>query len=133
MLLRRRTDGAVRVGDRVVAVEPIGEIPEGAEGRVKVIDGFGWVRYWVAWDSGEWMGSVDSASVVRADRLEQWRAEQDAAQATAAEQAEHAAARAATANGDGAAAGGGADSRVPEHLLERSRQARARKADQAAG
>jgi hypothetical protein len=135
MLLRRRTDGSVRVGDRVVAVEPIGEIPEGAEGRVKVVDGFGWVRYWVAWDSGEWMGSVDSASVVRADRLEQWRADQEAAETAAAQRAEHAAARAETANGDGdgAAPGGGADSRVPEHLLERSRQARARKAAQAAG
>ncbi|HVM63428.1 MAG TPA: hypothetical protein VMU14_01115 [Acidimicrobiales bacterium] len=135
MLMRRRTDGSVRVGDRVVAVKPIGDIPEGMEGRVKVIDGFGWVRYWVAWDNGEWMGSVDSASVVRADRLEQWRAEQEAAQQAAAERAEHAAAGAATANGDGDgdAAGGGADSRVPEHLLERSRQARARKAAQAAG
>jgi len=135
MPLRRRTDDSVRVGDWVVAVAPIGDIPEGARGRVKVIDGFGWVRYWVAWESGEWTGSVDSALVVRADRLEQWRADREAAQAAASAQAERAVAAAAVGtNGDsGGAEGGGAASRVPEHLLERSRQARARKAAQAAG
>jgi hypothetical protein len=134
MLLRRRTDDSVRVGDSVVAVEPIGDIPEGAKGRVKLVDGFGWVRYWVAWENGEWTGSVDSAAVVRADRLEQWRADREAAQSAAAAQAERATTTTAAGNGNGAeAAGGGGDGRVPEHLLERARQARARKAGQAAG
>jgi len=138
MPFRRRTDDSPRVGDWVVAVEPVGDIPEGTRGRIKVVDGFGWVRYWVAWETGEWTGSVDSASVVRTDRLEQWRAEREAAQAAAQATQTAPASGPAGGNGDGgggagaagAAPGGG---RVPEHLLERSRQARARKADQAAG
>ena len=137
MQLRKRSGDSVRVGDWVVAVEPMGDIPEGTRGRVKVIDGFGWVRYWVAWETGAWTGSVDSASVVRADRLEQWKADRAAAAERAAMTAEQATATAAPGtNGDGAAgadAGAGGDSRVPEHLLERARQARARKAAQAAG
>jgi len=140
MLFRRRSGDSVLVGDRVVAVEPIGDIPEGALGQVKVIDGFGWVRYWVAWDTGEWTGSVDSASVVRVDRLEQWRAEREQARAAASQAAARATSAPSGGDGgdggdsDGAAAGGtpGAG-RVPDHLLERSRQARARKAAQAAG
>jgi hypothetical protein len=134
MPFRRRTDDSPRVGDRVVAVEPIGDIPEGTQGRIKVVDGFGWVRYWVAWETGEWMGSVDSASVVRTDRLDQWRAERDAAQVAAVAQAERSAS--AGGNGDGgadAADGATGGGRVPEHLLERSRQARARVEAQAAG
>jgi len=135
MLVRRRSGDAVRVGDWVVAVEPVGDIPEGTRGRVKVIDGFGWVRYWVAWETGEWTGSVDSASVVRADRLEQWRAQRAAAAEAAAAAAEGSAPAASNggAAGDDGAGGGGAVSGVPEHLLERARQARARKAAQAAG
>jgi hypothetical protein len=135
MPLRKRSDDSPRVGDWVVAVEPIGDIPEGARGRVKVVDGFGWVRYWVAWETGEWTGSVDSASVVRADRLDRWKADQDAARAAAAAPAERAATGAASAgNGDGGEGAGEAPGagRVPDHLLERSRQARARKASQAA-
>jgi hypothetical protein len=130
MQLRRRSDGSVRVGDVVVAVQPVGDIPEGTRGKVKVIDGFGWLRYWVAWDTGEWTGSVDSEAVVRADRLEQWRADREASAAAALVAASAATEQAGEGNGDGteAGAGGGGDSRVPEHLLERSRQARARKA-----
>jgi len=135
MPFRRRSGDSPRVGDWVIAVEPIGDIPEGTKGRVKVVDGFGWVRYWVAWETGAWMGSVDSSSVVRADRLEQWRSDREAAQVPAAAHAERAAVTSAAGTnggGDGgeAAPGGG---RVPEHLLERSRQARARKAAQTAG
>ncbi len=136
MPFRRRTDDSPRVGDWVVAVEPVGDIPEGTRGRIKVVDGFGWVRYWVAWETGEWTGSVDSASVVRTDHLEQWRAEREAAQAAAQATQAASASGPADGNGDGGAGAAGAapgGGRVPEHLLERSRQARARKADQAAG
>ena len=130
MLLRKRGDpNALRVGDIVVAVEPVGAIPEGTRGRIKVVDGFEWIRYWVAWDTGEWTGSVDSSSVVAESRLEQYKADQ----AAAAERAAAKAAAPAPTDGDGTAGDGAGTSGVPEHLLERSRQARARKAAQAAG
>jgi hypothetical protein len=140
MLLRKRSDpNVLRVGDKVVAVKPIGAIPEGTRGRIKVADGFGWIRYWVAWETGEWMGSVDAASVVGADRLDAYRTAQAAALAQAATRAAQPAGAAAAgdAAGEEGGAGGGAapagDGRVPEHLLERARLARERKAAQAAG
>jgi hypothetical protein len=130
MLLRKRRDPDVlHVGDTIVAVAAVGDIPEGTRGRIKVVDGFEWIRYWVAWDTGEWTGSVDSASVVAESRLEQYRADRAAA-------AERAAAKAAApvpAESGSADGNGGGTSGVPEHLLERSRQARARKSAQAAG
>jgi len=129
MLLRKRRDpNVLRVGDTVVAVEPVGDIPEGTRGRIKVVDGFEWIRYWVAWDTGEWTGSVDNSAVVAESRLEQYKADR----AAAAERAAVRAAAPVAAEADAAGNGGGA-SGVPEHLLERSRQARARKAAQAAG
>jgi hypothetical protein len=129
MLLRKRGDpNALRVGDVVVAVEPVGAIPEGTRGRIKVVDGFEWIRYWVAWDTGEWTGSVDNSAVVAESRLEQYKADR----AAAAERAAVKAAAPVAVEADAAGNGGGA-SGVPEHLLERSRQARARKAAQAAG
>jgi hypothetical protein len=134
MLLRKRADpDALRVGDKVVAVKPVGAIPEGTRGRIKVADGFGWIRYWVAWETGEWTGSVDAGSVVAADRLETYRAAQAAASAQAATPAQPSG---APSGGDGATGSGGGDAgdgRVPEHLLERARLARERKAAQAAG
>ena len=129
MLLRKRRDPDVlHVGDTIVAVAAVGDIPEGTRGRIKVVDGFEWIRYWVAWDTGEWTGSVDSASVVAESRLEQYRADRAAAAERAAVKAAAPVAVEADAAGNGGEASG-----VPEHLLERSRQARARKSAQAAG
>jgi hypothetical protein len=71
---------------------------------------------------------VDNSAVVAESRLEQYKADR----AAAAERAAVRAAAPVAAEADAAGNGGGA-SGVPEHLLERSRQARARKAAQAAG
>jgi hypothetical protein len=99
---------------------------------VKLVDGLSWVRYWVQWDTGDWIGSLGDDQVVRADRVGAWRARQ-------AEEAERAASvqsasPAGGESGSGAGAepgGGGAASSVPAHLLERSAAARARRADAA--
>jgi len=112
-------------------VEALGAVPEGTRGVVKLVDGFRWTRYWVAWSTGEWMGSIDGASIVAADRYEDYQRER----AEAADRAVNApvAVAAAPAGGDAEpAAAGGAGGRVPEHLLERSRQARARVAQRSA-
>jgi len=132
VLLRKRSDpDALRVGDRVVAVQPVGAIPVGTRGRIKLVDGFGWTRYWVAWETGEWIGSVDAHAVVAVDRLAQYHADRAAAETRAAlVTAGGGDAPAAVADGGPGDGGGG---RVPEHLLERARQARERKAAQAAG
>lgn len=127
MARKRSDDSGLRPGDRVIAVEAIGKIPEGTGGVVKLVNGFKWTRYWVAWDTGDWMGSVDGAAVVAARRYEQYKRERsEAAQRPAPEPAEASANGGSAAGATAAKAGGG--SAIPEHLLERSRQARARKA-----
>jgi hypothetical protein len=124
-MARKRDTDELRRSDKVIAVQAINDIPEGARGTVKMVVGQAWTRYMVAWDSGQWMGTVDGSKIVRQDRLDDYRRRQ-------AEEAERATRTAAApalaeATGDGeSAGGGGGGGRVPEHLLERSRQARAR-------
>jgi hypothetical protein len=80
----------------------------------------------VQFDNGEWVGSVSEADLVREGEYEEFkkrRAEELLRPKVEAKPAE----AAASADGPGAAAGGAA-SRVPAHLLERSQKARARKA-----
>ena len=123
-MARKRDTDELRPRDRVVAVRPVGNLPEGSLGVVQMIVGQAWTRYWVAFDGGEWVNGVDASQIVRSDRYDQWKVDQKAAAARAADQqsAPAAAAPGAAADGDGASASG-----IPAHLLERSRQARARK------
>ena len=123
---RHRDTDELRPRDRVIAVTPVGTIPEGTQGIVKLIVGQAWTRYWVAFDGGEWVNGVDARQIVRLDRYEQWKTDRETAAAragTAADSAPVAAAPGAEAPGDAGGPAGG----IPAHLLERSRQARARK------
>jgi hypothetical protein len=116
----RRTRSELGRGDKVIAVKAIGRVPEGTAGVIQLVDGFKWTRYWVRWNDGEWTGSVDNGAVVAAKRYDDYKREQ----AEAATRAP--VAKALTTEAAPAKAGGG--SGVPEHLLERSRLARERKA-----
>src|SRR5665213_1636345 len=122
MMPRKHADtDELQRGDTVVAVQAMNDVAEGAKGTVKMVVGQAWTRYMVAWDSGEWMGTIDGSKIVREDRLDLYRTRQ----AQAALVASHAAVTVAAApTSEG---GGGGDSRVPEHLLARARDARARK------
>ena len=100
-------------------------MPEGTNGKIRVANGLTWARYWVQFDNGEWVGSVSAADLVREGDYEEFkkrRAEEALRPKTEEKPAE------APAASDGAAPAGGAASRVPAHLLERSQKARARKA-----
>lgn len=133
MPLLKRSKGQLRPGSKIIAVEAVGRIPEGTRGTVKVVDGFEkWIRYWVMWETGDWTGSVDGSQIVAADRFEQYKVERAEAAERALTQAAAAAVAPAVEVPADVGAGGGAGGRVPEHLLERSREARARKAAQSA-
>ena len=129
-MLRRKDTGELRRRDKIVAVQAVKDIPEGTFGVVKMVVGQAWTRYLVEWDNGQWTGTVDGSKIVRRDRLDEYREAQAAAAEAALRQASAPAPVAAVA---AAAGGGGGDSRVPDHLLERSRQARARAEAKAAG
>jgi hypothetical protein len=116
-------------GDRVVLNRDLPGLPEGTGGKVKLASGLTWQRYWVDFDGRGWVGSVSAVDLVAArewERFKRHREEEARRAAEAPEVQEAAAAPAAETEATGAAAGGAA-SRIPAHLLERSRAARARK------
>ena len=122
-----RTDTAkttLQAQDRVTLTRDIRGVPEGTHGKVKVVQGLTWARYWVQFDNGQWVGSVSAADLVRHGDYEEFkkRRAEEALRPKVEEKPVEAPAASA-----GAAAGGAA-SRVPAHLLERSQKARARKA-----
>ena len=123
--------------DRVVATEPLPGVPEGTAGKIKIVNGLGpWIRGWVEFDNGVWLGSVSVSKLVREDDWEsfQVRRVEEAAQAAerAKKAAEAPAAAPAEADAAPAAPASGEASKVPAALLARSQAAKARKAAAAA-
>jgi hypothetical protein len=111
-------DARLRKGDKVTATVDLPGVPAGTTGKVKLVNGLTWTRYWVFFDNGADLGQISQSSLVR---TKQWAAFQDqrdnrvdAASTATSETAGGGAADAAAP----AAAGG---SRIPEHLLERTR------------
>jgi hypothetical protein len=122
---------AIRKGDKVVATADLAGVPEGTTGKVRLINGFSrpgsWMRYWVFFENGVDLGSVGSDKLVRAKAWPEYQAERERRAALGPEEA--VGAGTATATPDAAAeadapAEGGAASRVPAHLLERTKNRR---------
>ncbi len=115
-------DTPFRKGDKVTATVTLPRVPEGTSGVVKLVNGLTWTRYWVFFDNGTDLGSIDQTALVRTKQWADYQL-QRTEKATAAVVAPAAAASAAA---DGAAEGASAatGSRVPEHLLERAKKRR---------
>ena len=133
--MANKTASQLKKGDRVVATAPFREVPEGTPGKLKMVDGLGpWMRAWVQFDNGVWLGSV---SVDKLTRERDWssfqarRAEEAEAAAARVEEAANAPAAVEAPAGDAAPAA--AASKVPAHLLERAKAAREKKAAAEAG
>ena len=108
--------------DRVVAAVDLPGIPAGTEGKVIMVAGFTWIRYWVRWANGVERGSINRSNLVRpgepfGPELLELRANAEAPVAAAG-------------GGDAAeagAAGGGVEVggvMIPGHLLERTKKRR---------
>ena len=116
-------DTPFRKNEKVITTRALGAIPEGAAGKVKLANGLThWSRYWVQFNDGPMVGSIDHDDLVRPAMLEEWTAAK-AAEAIAAEAALVATEAPTEAVAD---AGGGNSHGIPEHLLERSRAAKTR-------
>jgi hypothetical protein len=124
----------LRPGSRVTLTRDIRGVPEATSGVVKVANGLTWARYWVQFDNGAWIGSVSGSDLVREGDYDEFvtRRAEEALRPKVVE-APATAADGGGGAGDAGGAAGGAASRVPAHLLERSRAARARKAAGAEG
>jgi hypothetical protein len=117
-------DAPFRKGDKVIATAALPGVPEGTKGKVKLVSGLTWTRYWVFFDNGIDMGSIDNTKLVRVKDWDAYleRRELQAANPGGAVAAAGADAAAAPASAEPAAAGSG--SRVPEHLIERTKRRR---------
>ena len=112
----------IRRHQKVVATVDLPGVPEGTLGKVRVANGFAWYRYWVYFENGVELGHVDHGNLVRAGDWVRFQVERADASLQASEEVDH-------ADDDGGDDGGEtAKNRfgVPEYILERSREARAR-------
>lgn len=105
--------------DRVVAAFDLPGIPAGTPGRVIMVAGFTWIRYWVRFENGVERGSIHRKDLVRpgepiGEELAELRANAEAP--------------VAAAEGGGDAGGGGgvevAGVLIPQHLIDRSKKRR---------
>ena len=122
-------------GEKVRLVAELPGVPQGAEGKVAMANGFTWNRYWVRLVDGRVVGHIDHGDLVRTRDYERYLVARDreAVEAELAAQRAAEAAEAAPAEADGADGGdGGAGEAVvngvavPAYLLQRSADARTR-------
>ena len=109
---------------KVVATVDLPGVPEGTIGKVRVANGFTWYRYWVDFDNGVRMGQVSHEHLCHEGdwgrfQLDRTEAERRALEALKAPEA--------SGEGDGPVeVAAGNRFGVPEHLLQRSSDARTR-------
>ena len=108
---------------KVVATIDLPGVPEGTLGKVRVANGFAWYRYWVNFDNGVELGHVDHDHLVSADDWPRFQIERTEMSQQVVENIDDAN-DSDDQGGDSGSAGNSFG--VPEYLLERSREARAR-------
>jgi hypothetical protein len=67
-MARKREGDLLRRDDRVVAAIDLPGIPAGTAGRVKLVNGFSWVRYWVSFENGHDAGTLDRSELTLVDK-----------------------------------------------------------------
>lgn len=116
----------LRKGDKVVATAELRGVPAGTTGKVALVNGLSWMRYWIRFDNGVAIGSVNRSHLATP---KEWERKQNGTDEVAVE------AVAATADGDesggGDSAGGGGVTTangavVSQKLIDRAKAARAR-------
>ena len=109
---------------KVVATVELPGVPEGTVGKVRVANGFAWYRYWVDFDNGVRMGQVSHDNLCHEDDWGRYQFDRAEAERRALEAPKDSV---DVAGGDEGAAGAvGNQFGVPDHLIQRSRDARTR-------
>ena len=109
---------------KVVATVDLPGVPEGTIGKVRVANGFTWYRYWVDFDNGVRMGQVSHEHLCHESDWGRFQLDRAEAKRRALEALE---APEASGEGDGPVeVAAGNRFGVPEHLLQRSSDARTR-------
>ena len=106
---------------KVVATVDLPGVPEGTIGKVRVANGFTWYRYWVDFENGVRMGQVSHEHLCHEGDWGRFQLDRAAAGRRALEAPE------TSGEGDGPVeVAAGNRFGVPEHLLQRSSDARTR-------
>jgi hypothetical protein len=93
----------LRRKERVVAAVGMPGVPEGTAGKVIIVEGFTWIRYWVRFDNGVVRGSINRNKLARPDEWEDIlarRARGEEMVVSGADRADVVAVDAAAGNGD---------------------------------
>ncbi|MDE0833876.1 MAG: hypothetical protein OSA36_06170 [Acidimicrobiales bacterium] len=114
----------IRRYKKVVATVELPGVPEGTVGKVRVANGFAWYRYWVDFDNGVRMGQVSHDNLCHQDDWGRFQFDRAETERRALETPEDSV---DSDEGDEGAAGAvGNQFGVPEHLIQRSLDARKR-------
>jgi hypothetical protein len=114
------TIAPLSAGETVRAKVALRGVPAGTLGKVIHVQGLSWIRYWVWFDNGQRVGTIDRAKLMTISEFERRMAGGDETPTAASGGATVAGAEAA-ASTDGESVNG-----VPALLIERSRLARER-------
>jgi hypothetical protein len=115
------TAPTLRKGDAVVAAVDLRGVPAGTTGKVFLVNGLTWIRYWVRFGNGVVMGSINRSKLATPDEWER-RHDEPVEAAVTTEAASDGAVEVESAGG-GATINGAL---VPQKLLDRSKAARER-------
>lgn len=113
----------LRKGEAVICARDLREVPEGTEGKVVLVVGLSWIRYWVRFANGVAVGSVNRRDLATPAEWA-WRQEHGDEVAISGDADDGDA-----DEGSEAGAGGGythAGVLVPQLLIDRSKAARER-------
>ena len=117
----------LRKGSEVVARADLRDVPAGTTGKVTMVTGIYWIRYWVRFENGVSLGSINRSRLATVDEWARIQSGEDIDGDTAQigdETATDATADAADGGGEGKATPSGTI--VPQRLLDRSAAARTR-------
>jgi len=72
----------LRKGAKVVARTALREVPEATTGKVTMVTGLTWIRYWVRFDNGVSLGTIDRKRLATPDEWKRALAGDDEDEAT---------------------------------------------------
>lgn len=67
-MAKARDPQLLRRKDRVVAAEDLQDVPAGTAGKVIIVNGFRWFRYWVRFENGVEAGQLDRSQLTLVDK-----------------------------------------------------------------
>lgn len=119
---------ALRKKAKVIATRDLVGVPTGTEGKVIIVNGFTWIRYWVRFANGVVMGSINRADLATP---EEWKRKLAGGDDQPLSTSESDAGSSGNDGGGGDGGAGGDDVSingvtVPGKLIARSAAARAR-------